>query len=562
MEDGTRAADVDGSSRSAERIVVLGGGYVATTLVRQLRRAMRTGRAQVTVVTRDNFHSFHGFVPEMVVGRISPANILSPARRAFPPAKVHVAEIESIDLAARNITTSRDLDGARFELGFDHLVLGLGSAENSDAYPGLAEHAFKLKTYDDCFRLRNHIVQMFELADIETDPEERRRLLTFFVAGGGFSGTELAAELADLVRLLTKREYPGIEREECRVVLVHPGETILPELYGGRSLESKGGFPHLVEYATDHIRRLGVELMTETRVVGTTPIAVHLSNGVHVPTRTVISAVGTRASPLLDQLDVPRDDRGRVKVDEFLRVDDVERLWAGGDCAAVPHPRGGTCPPVGLYAIQHGRQIGRNLARELEGRPLRPFRFAGLGQGVSIGRRRAVGEVKGIALKGTFTWLIWRLARLRYVPSRDRQVHILADWLLSGVVGRDIVQLLRHHAGDFDVRQNVFQPGETIAERRRPVRLVHIVIEGEVELLHSRDGEAAVFETIGPGDHFGRKSLEYKDAESARAKTAVRTLALREDQANELQDALLSTGRITARTGVFDAAALRRGSAD
>jgi hypothetical protein len=158
--------------------------------------------------------------------------------------------------------------------------------------------------------------------------------------------------------------------------------------------------------------------------------------------------------------------------------------------------------------------------------------------------------------------VVWRGFLFRYFPSWEGRLRLLADWIIWPLVGRNIGEVPSGAAGAYDIRQNVFQPGETIAERRRPVRLVHIVIEGEVELLHSRDGEAAVFETIGPGDHFGRKSLEYKDAESARAKTAVRTLALREDQANELQDALLSTGRITARTGVFDAAALRRGSAD
>ena len=156
---------------------------------------------------------------------------------------------------------------------------------------------------------------MFELADIERDPAERRRLLTFVVAGGGYAGTEIAGELADFVRLLTKREYSGIRRDECRVVIVHPGPTLLPELYGSQSAEGQGrgkGYAKLVEYATKHSRKLGVELLLETRVAGATPLDVYLSNGEHVPTRTIVSAVGTEAPPLFDTIEIPRDERGRV----------------------------------------------------------------------------------------------------------------------------------------------------------------------------------------------------------------------------------------------------------
>jgi NADH dehydrogenase len=154
---------------SKTRVLVLGGGYVAITLSRGLRRAIREGRVDVTVVSRENFHVFHGFVGEMVTGRVSPGNILSPVRRIFPPAKVHVGEIEAIDLDARLVTTSRHLDGARFELPYDELVLALGTVQNTEAYPGLAEHAFKLKTFADCFALKYHLLVMLELANIEQD---------------------------------------------------------------------------------------------------------------------------------------------------------------------------------------------------------------------------------------------------------------------------------------------------------------------------------------------------------------------------------------------------------
>jgi NADH dehydrogenase len=460
------------------------------------------------------------------------------------------------------VVTSRRIDGARFELSYDHLVICIGSGENLDAYPGLSEHAFRLKSFDDCFRLKNHVLEMFELADIERDPEERRRLLTFFIAGGGFSGAELAGELAHFVKKLTSSEYRGIRRDECRIVLVHSGSTLLPELYGSKSAERpEKSYPRLVDYGTKHAKRLGIELMLETRVAGATPNEVYLSDGSHVPTRTIVSAVGSKPWPLLEGVDALKDDRGRLVTDEYLRVGGRDDVWAGGDCASVRHPRGGTCPPVALFAQKHGDHVGRNIRRALAGRPLRAFRANVLGQGVSIGKRTAVGVLKGIPLKGRFAWVMWRVVLWTVaVPSWDRRLRLLADWAIWPVVGRDIVQMGPSEMAAYDVRHHVYQAGETIAESARPVRLVHVIVEGEVEIL---GGDVELLQTIGAGDHFGRKWLEHKGARLARAKSLVRTVTLKEDQANQLQDVLLSTDRIVARTtlhSTIDAESLARGS--
>jgi NADH dehydrogenase len=537
------------------RVLVLGGGFAAAAAARSLRRPIRSGALDVTVVTRSNSACLHGLLAEMITGRIGPASVASPARRIFAPARVHVAEIDEIDLSARRVRTSRSIDGARRELEYDHVVLALGSAENLDAYPGLREHAFKLKSFDDSLRLRNHLIEMFELADGEADPEERRRLLTFFVAGGGYSGSEVAGELAEYATLLTAREYPRIDRAEVRVVVVHPGPTLLPELYGSSSLERQArSFPELVEFGTRHIAKLGVELLLETRVVGASPTGVYLSDGTSVPTRTIISTVGTKPNPLLDTLELERDERGRVVTDDFLRARGREDVWAVGDCASIRHPDGGTCPPVALYAEQQGLHLGRNLDRLARGKPLRPYRRAVRMQGISIGGRTAVGEIHGIGLKGTIPWLIWRLVIGRVIPTWDRRLHVAADWALAPLLGRDIVQVGPSERDDYDVRHNVFQPGATIAERARPVRFVHILVEGEADVL--RDDE--IVRTLAPGGHCGRRWLDVQDADVIRARSLVRTVSLREDQANRLQDVLLSSEHIVAKTGLqpaFDVAA-------
>lgn len=517
------------------RVLVLGGGYVAIHVCRALKRAIERGEVEVTVLSRENYHVWHGYVSEMITGRIGPGQILSPARRIFSPARIHVGEIESVDLVNKKVVTSRQLDGRQYELEYDQVVLALGTAENYDAYPGLAEHAFRLKAYDDCFRLKNHLLTMFEMADIESDPAERRRLLTFFVAGGGYAGTELAGELADYVRLLTSREYKNIRREECRVVLVHPGPHILPELLGSH--------PRLVEFATNHLRKLGVELMTSTRVTWATPNEVGLSNGERIPTRTIVSAIGTRPPRLLDSVAVPRDERGKVKADKFLRVEGMEGIWTGGDCAAVPYVNGGTCPPVALFAMEQGKYIGENILRTLAGQELKPFNWGGLGQGVSIGGRTAVGEFKGKEFTGLTSWLVWRALTFWYVPSMDRKLRILADWLIWPLVGRDIVEMSVADADDYEISHHVFQPGEVVQEEGQMGRYIYLITEGEAEAAQAGSDQV---KALGPGAHFGQASKERKVAETVRAKTVVRAVSVRADQASRLQRVLKPLGDMTA----------------
>jgi NADH dehydrogenase len=536
------------------KVLVLGGGYAAIYICRALKPAIEAGRLEATVVSRENFHVFHGFVGEMLTGRVSPSHILSPARRIFPPAGVHVAEIQRIDLRRRKVVTSRHLDGSRFELDYDHVVIALGSVDRLEAYPGLAEHAFKLKTYEDVLRLRNHIITMFELADIEHDPAERRRLLTFFIAGGGYAGTEIAGELSDLCTRLTKREYKRISRDDCRVVLVHPGKTILPELYGtdGRGPEAH---PKLIEFGMNRMRELGVEVWTETRVTAASPNEVNLSTGERIPTRTIISAVGTKVPPVVGTLPVEKDERGRVVTDEQCRVPDYQGVWAAGDNAAVPLPfkRGRTCPPVAIYAMKQGYRIGKNIDREVQGMRPRKFRFPGIGQGASVGKRSAVAELKGIELTGLPAWLVWRLLLTYYFPSWDRRLRLMTDWLIWPLVGRDVVELRTSPPGEYEVRHNVFQPGEIVAQEERTGKYIHVIVEGEVEILKKEGELEQVLDTLSPGDHFGTQWRHSFDAEVARAKSMVRTVAMRRDQAPRLQEVLSSAGRLVAESGHFPA---------
>jgi NADH:ubiquinone reductase (H+-translocating) len=410
----------------------VGGGWVAVKLVRSLRPALWRGRAELTVVSRDNFHTVHGLIGEMLTGKIQPQQIIAPTRRVFRPARFFNAEVEAIDPAARTVTATRSLDGRQYVLPYDHLVIGVGVVDDLSRYPGIAEHTTRLKTFWDCFKARSHLFTMLELAEIEPEAEERRRLLTFVLAGGNYAGVEIACDLADFLRLMARTDYRQLRLEEARVVIVHGGEQILPEL--GKS------FPGLVRYAARRLKHLRVEVRLETRVAAATPDEVVLSSGERIPTRTIISCSGVAASPLLDRLPFPKDERGRIITDRFLRVGGAANVWAAGDCAAVPHPRGGSCPQLAHYAATGGTQIARNIRRLLAGREPRPYRFAGLGEACSLGHRCAVAQMAGIPLTGFPAWLGWRIIVLSmFMPSWGRRVRLLFDWFATPLLGREIV---------------------------------------------------------------------------------------------------------------------------
>jgi NADH:ubiquinone reductase (H+-translocating) len=197
----------------------------------------------------------------------------------------------------------------------------------------------------------------------------------------------------------------------------------------------------LVAWAERYLVKSGIEFRLNTRVQAATAEEAILDTGERIPTRTIISCTGTAHSPLLDTLDAPRDERGRVQTDKFLRVVGHSTVWTGGDCAAVAHPKGGLCPPIAIFAMTAGRQIARNIRGTLDGHVLEPYRFAGLGSAVSLGHRRAVGELKGLRLYGFPAWIVWRLTFLHFVPTFERKVRLILDWITWPFIGREIVNM-------------------------------------------------------------------------------------------------------------------------
>jgi NADH dehydrogenase len=357
-----------------------------------------------------------------------------PLRSLLKKTKVKQAEVKSVDLKTRTVIAAHCEACGNEAIPFDQLVLALGSVPNYFGLPGVSEHALTMKSLADATALHAQVIDKLEHADLQSDPVVRRQLLTFVVAGGGFAGVETIAELNDFVRGATKF-YPNVSPEEVRMVLIHSGHRILPEV--SESLSS---------YALKKLESRGVEVFLETRVLGSTGHSVRLSTGEELSASTFVWAAGTAPHPILDRLDLPRTKAGKIEVDATMAVSGHPGLWAVGDSAAIPDVvTGGLCPPTAQYAVRQGKRLAQNIALVLEGRETEPFKFEALGVLASLGRRSAVAEILGFKFSGFFAWWLFRTIYLMKLPGFERKFRVAIDWTLDLFFPRDIVYLRPLH---------------------------------------------------------------------------------------------------------------------
>ena len=418
-----------------KRIVILGGGFAGVTAALRLERQFgRRADVEVTLVDAENFSLFTPLLPEVPSGSLQAKHIVYPLRAALRRTAVRQAEVREVDLDRRVVVAAHCARCREAPLRYDHLVLALGGATNFFGLPGLAAHARTMKTLADATALHAHLIDKLEHADLEDDPEARRGLLTFIVAGGGFAGVETAAQVNDFVRS-AGRYYPRIDPADVRVVLVHSGPRVLPEVS-----------EKLSAYALRQLGRRGVDVRLGTRVKGCGPDRVALSTGEELPAHTLVWAAGVAPHPLLGGLDLPKGPGGRLLVDPALRSTGRPEVWALGDCAAVPDlARGGVCPPTAQHALRQGTVVADNIAAVLAGKEPTPFRYKPLGLMAGLGRRSAVAEVLGLRFSGFVAWWLWRTVYLMKLPGLERKVRVALDWTLDLVFPRDIVYLRPLH---------------------------------------------------------------------------------------------------------------------
>jgi NADH dehydrogenase len=414
-----------------QRIVILGGGFGGVYAARALEKLFAgDDSVELVLISDENFLLFTPMLPEVAAGGIEPRHIISPIRAFFRKVQFHNSEVRHIDLHNRTVLIGHCPACREHRLEFDHLVLTFGSTTNFFDLPGVARHALPMKTLGDAMVVRNRIIDLFEHANMESDGEVRKALLTFVVAGGGFAGTETVAELHDFA-YTARAYYPNIHPEEVRVVLVHHGFRIMPEISHD-----------LAEYALQKLESKGVEVRLHTGVSAAAGDWVELTSGERISTRTLIWTAGVSPNPLLATLPCRRGKRGQIIVNESLEVPGYPGIWALGDCAEVPNTQTAySCPPTAQHAVRQGKVVAENIFSALRGGRKKVFAYTPLGVLASLGRRSAVAEIRGLKFSGFFAWWLWRTIYLLKLPGLERKVRVAGDWTLDLFFRRDVVLL-------------------------------------------------------------------------------------------------------------------------
>ena len=395
--------------------LVLGGGFAGAYVARLL------GRRGSTIVSPENVMLFTPLLPEAGAGTLEPRHVVVPLRQMCPYSDLLLGHATALD-AERRTVTAETLAGA-IEIGYERLVVALGAVPRALPIPGLAEHGLGFKDLADAIALRNRLLLQLERASINPgDPAE----LGFVFVGAGYAGVEALGELNDLAHAAL-RYYPTLRGRKQRWVLVDAAPKILPEIPR-----------RLGEYAAERLRKRGVEIHVSTTLESYDGREAVLSNGVRVPARILVWSAGVRANPLLAELGLPLDDRGRVLVDEYLRVRDRPGMWALGDCAAVPNTAapGAFDPPTSQHALRQARRLAKNISGSPE-----PYGYRMLGQVATLGYHKGIAELPWFELTGFPGWWVARTYHLYQLPLVSRKLRVVADWTVSLFFRRDVAAL-------------------------------------------------------------------------------------------------------------------------
>ena len=519
-------------------IVILGGGFAGTYCARALRASLGNDTAKsVALLADQNAMLFHPMLAEVSGSSISPLHVVNPLRQFCRGSSIFMGSADEVDLNARTVRFSPGPFVHAVTLKYEHLVLAIGSVVDVSRVPGMPEHGYLMKTVGDAIRLRADVIQRLEEASVTTTEAVRRRLLTFVVVGGGYSGVETAGQISDLLRDV-HRFYPRLARKDFRLVLVHSGPYLLPQI--GEELG---------RYCGEHLAKRGIEVRLNTLVTAITAERAILGNGEVIETNTVVTTVGNMTHPvikkLIDHYQLA-NSKGRLATEPTMQVKGHENLWAAGDCAAVPLTDGSISPATAQFAIRQGTILGKNIIALKGERPLQIFGFKALGEMASLGHLNAVGKVFGFKVSGLLGWLMWRAVYLSKLPGLERKVKVFIEWNLELLFPRDI-SLLDIKMTEVLGRVHL-EKGDPVYHIGDPAFSFYVIEKGAVEL---SDGAGTV-RKLTHGQHFGERELlqNIKRQFNATALESTTLLALDKRTFDALAQNSLTLGYLLSRSSV------------
>ncbi len=440
--------------RTVQRILILGGGFGGFYTATRLEQIFKHhDGVEITLVSRENYFLMTPLLFEAGSGVIEPRHAVNALRRLFKKVRFVEAEVEHIDTETRTVharhapTTGGE---HAYELHYDQLVLALGGVTNRKLIPG-SENAIGFKTLGDAIFLRNTIIDLFERADVEEDPDVRRRLLTLVIIGGGLVGVELTGELTEFTHTLL-RSYPRIPREFVRLFLIETQPRILMEMEEDQA-----------QFAANVLWKRGVSILTGVKVSSIEPGKVHLPPGIAIPgtlgegdqqstieAQTILLAAGVAANPLLEELPLEKSRNGRLVVDRFMRVPAHPGIWAVGDCAAIPDKNGNPYPQLAQHALREARVLAGNIAAVVrrgdavgsaDPPGLQPFDYQTMGMLAALGHYSGVGRIMNFKIRGFFAWWVWRTYYMLQMPRLERKIRVILDWTVALFFHNDVVKL-------------------------------------------------------------------------------------------------------------------------
>jgi NADH dehydrogenase len=519
-------------------VLILGGGFAGTYCARALTAGLRDAAPEsVALLADQNAMLFHPMLAEVSGSSISPLHVVNPLRRFCRGSSIFMGSVEEVDLNGQTVRFSPGPFVHAVSLKFEHLVLAIGNVVDVSRVPGMPEHGYLMKTVGDAIRLRADVIQRLEEASVAMTEAVRRILLTLVVVGGGYSGVETAGQIYDLLRDV-RRFYPRLDRKDFRLVLVHSGPYLLPQI--GEELG---------RYCGEHLEKRGIEVRLDARVTAITAERAILSTGDVIEANTVVTTVGNATHPVIKRL-IDRyqlaNSKGRLVTEPTLQVSGYEKLWAAGDCAAVPLTDGSVSPATAQFAIRQGTVLGKNIIALRSKRLLQPFGFKALGEMASLGHLNAVGKVFGFKVSGLLGWLMWRAVYLSKLPGLERKLKVFIEWTLELLFPRDI-SLLDIKMTEVVGRVHLEQ-GDPVYHIGDPAFSFYVIEKGMVELFD----ENGPVRALSRGHHFDESELlqSLKRQFNATARDSTTLLALDKGTFDALAQNSLTLGYLLSRSSV------------
>jgi NADH:ubiquinone reductase (H+-translocating) len=435
--------------QNRKRIIILGGGFAGVAVLNKLQEKFQTDvSVDITMISKDNYLLFTPMLHEIASDMIETRHIVTPIRTFCNRSRFYCAGVESIDLENKSVeirsslapvlhstqNSINSMERNSKSLRYDYLVIAVGSETRFFGMSDVQQNAFKIKTLNDAMRLRNHIIYLLEQAD-QLLPESnydnnkfiqlQKEILTFVIVGGGFAGVETAGELNDFIRDSVNDYYHNIDKSNIKFVIVQSGNRLLPEMS-----------EELAQFALENLRKSGVEIILNSRVIGATEHSVKLKDGNIIPTNTIIWSGGVAPASLVSNLVCMHDSKKEVP--------EYKGVFALGDCAFIIDPNtGNPYPSTAQHAIRQGATVAKNIIVEIEEKldKKEVFDYKTRGMMASIGKRTGVGNLVGIQVQGFLAWWIWRNYYLANLPTLHKKIRVLVDWIIDIFFRRDVTML-------------------------------------------------------------------------------------------------------------------------